>query len=362
MTLKIPNSQHGFTLIEMMLVMVVIGMLLYAGMNYMQQKFQADRIDRTALQMQQILNAGLAYYVNTASWPVASPERFTGTDEFLQRNGYLLPGKINNPWGLTDPENHPTSYSLITDGNKKLLTVVTYIGNTPQAITNAQVIAGKLPMGITCQSFRDFDIEDNVICKACADKNPCYVGASVNVPGENLNNATAINYAGLYHSGACVKMPTCPIKGMVPSIMVVPVSVTGASDEPTVAAGKTCTPTDLSDCQINSYPITSFTGVALANIPVVYGPRAPDCGDPYLPSPPPPSPCLSDSTGKPISDSDPKAQYWRVCLQVASTKGNVTPPTNKNTWGQLMGTVMVLIRCSTPQEHATDSGFDVYQN
>jgi len=59
----------GFTLIEMLLVLIIVSMIIYMGLGYLQQRTVQIRMDRTSLQMQQILNAGMAYYIANSTWP-----------------------------------------------------------------------------------------------------------------------------------------------------------------------------------------------------------------------------------------------------------------------------------------------------
>ena len=59
----------GVTLIEILLVLVIIASIIVVAGRYFQQKAETMRIDRTALQMQYILSAGLAYYVANGTWP-----------------------------------------------------------------------------------------------------------------------------------------------------------------------------------------------------------------------------------------------------------------------------------------------------
>src|SRR5262249_9514404 len=87
------NEQKGFTLVEMLLVLVITATLIYAALGYFQQRTLQMRMDRTSIQMQQILNAGLAFYVANSNWP---------TDITTDLQGTYLPNITpTNPWGQT---------------------------------------------------------------------------------------------------------------------------------------------------------------------------------------------------------------------------------------------------------------------
>src|SRR5687768_2200405 len=64
------QKTKGFTLLEMLLVLAISSSLVVLLLNYTTQKSDEMRRDKTVLQIQQILNAALSYYVNTSTWPV----------------------------------------------------------------------------------------------------------------------------------------------------------------------------------------------------------------------------------------------------------------------------------------------------
>jgi prepilin-type N-terminal cleavage/methylation domain-containing protein len=308
---------RGFTLIEMLLVMTIISAFIYASIGYIQQRTLALKIDRTAAQMQQILNAGLAYYVSNQQWPANLAA--------LQAGGYL-PASLPNPW------NASPSYTI--SSTSALLQVSLTL---PSALVNQSaigtILAGKLPLASSSTV---------VIPPVCPPlPAPCppptsqtTVVASVNIPGQNLNNATAVNFTGIYHNGACVPVPKCPTlpngTAMVPSISVAPASVSGMNDGST-----------------DVYPISSFTAYAMGPNNYVNG--ATSGG---------PSSCASDMSGNTACYSNvaggttvPTGSYWRVCLQVVTEKGAVKWQAGTGQYA----TVTVLTRCTIPTENAGSS-------
>lgn len=294
----------GFTLIEILLVIVIISTFIVMGVGYLQQRVLAERIDRTALHMQQILNAGLAYYVKEGSWP-ANLDALRGT--------YLPPLTVTfqNGWGQP-------FFLVKTDTNLYVYTEI--IANTAAtASAQAQLLAGKVPLSYVTEDVTNTP-PDQVNCTGTS----CFVVASVNIPGENLNSANAVHFAGLYHHGGCVPQPTCPLSTMTPQVMIVPVSVSGVND---------------TNSQ-NTYPITSFTGFAT-------GPAAnpPGC-----------------KGGNGVACSAQNAQgelYWRACMQIITERGDVST-TNASTWGKNV-TLMAITRCAINNE-PSGSSFSVYSN
>lgn len=333
----------GFTLIETLLVLIIISSILFMGMRYFQQKIQQMKIDRTTLQMQQILNAGLSYYVANGRWPVTVNTSVditaTPTTNNLQNtvSGSYLPYGVTiaSPWG----GDH---YYIYTDAEGKLFTVYTSITATTSGVAAAMsnIIAGTLPLAsTTATNGTPPPTGSTPICTT--GDTTCYIVASVSIPGQNLNNAAAVNFAGTYRNGACVPVPVCPrdpVSGVVmtPQIQLVPVSVSGLNE-----------PGD------NVYPIESFT--AYARGPATLPANPPACSGFSTYSPP----CNTGITGNPAQS------YWRACLQIITEKGNVAetnPYTGNpaNDYGAKVS-VMAITRCSINNE-PSGSNFNIYGN
>ncbi len=325
----------GFTLIEILLVLVIISMIIYLGVGYVEQRALSARIDRTSLQMQQILNAGLAYYVANGNWPPNSPN---SAISYLQ-GSYLPPQNVllQSPWGqqyvaIGSEGTPPAQFFVYTEVTA---------GKSTTSVAN--IIAGQLPMAYTTSEAPTANAPPASGTACAASATTCYVVSSVNVPGQNLNNASAVNFAGLYHHGGCVPVPTCPVDKngfqMTPEIMVVPVSVSGVNDPQS------------GNNPPNVYPISSFTAYAV--------------GDNGASTPNGTSPPACDNNGSApscktnLQTSGTAAAYWRVCLQVVTQQGNVVT-TNSSQWGNLV-TLMAITRCAI-QNEPSGSDFSVFSN
>lgn len=336
--LKIARPKiSGFTLIEMMLVAVIIGMFAYLGIRYSQEKTTQLRMDRTALQMQQVLNGGLAYYVVEGKWPNNIGD--------LETSNFILPN-LKNPWG----NPYVVVANEATDPKLFVYTQIPGSVATGTAVSTAAIIAGKLPLSYTSATEGVPDVSPPPQDESCVVAGggggapaSCFVVGSVNIPGQNLNNVGAVNFANLYHNGACVPVPNCPINpktgtAMDAEIVAVPVSVTGIAQDPN------CTdPNDPNTCgSPKTYPISSFTAYAkdqADNTPNGCESNAPEV-------------CLEDNSGATLT-----GRYWRVCLSVATAGGDVKP--DKNAWGRLTGTILAITRCVSPEEK-TGSNFTVF--
>lgn len=313
---------RGFTLLEMLLVMTIVSMFIFVSVGYVQQRTLALSIDRASAQMQQVLNAGLSYYVNNGTWPADLTT--------LQNGSYLPTGAFNSPWG--------TSYSVSSSQ-----TLFSVSMSLPAALVNQSaigtILAGKLPLATSNTSSSTTQQPCGVTpwgapmtCPVTTTTST--ITAYVNVPGQNLNNASAVNYAGLYHNGACVPAPECPVDKtgatMTPQVLLVPVSVSGMNDNST-----------------NVYPMSSFTAYATTLTDTASG-GPPACASNANQS----TACYSDVWGgTPISSG----KYWRACLQVVTEKGSVVWT---STTGQY-ATILAITRCGITNEN-TGSGFNVW--
>lgn len=328
----------GFTLLEILLVMVIVASIILMLITYTTTKTDETKRDVTVLQYEQILNAGLAYYINNSIWPTDIPT--------LQTDNYL-PNKptIANAWGQSY-----TFYNDLTSGTFSICSSITgrQIGAGPTAsytsATHANIIASRLPMAYVASGSCTASMPTAGTCASTT----CAVVATVNIPGQNLNNARSINFAGLYHNGACVPAPVCPNpfggsnpSGMKPAIMVVPVSVSGNfyGDN-------------------NVYPLSSFTAYAVGS-PTASGSIS--VGDPVGT----PSACTTSAptacTG--IVGAAGSGLYWRVCLDVVTEKGRIgsagsVPP---SVWNLNSGTIMAITRC-VPNNEPAGSDFTVFQS
>lgn len=347
------SAKKGFTLIEMLLVLVIASMILILSIGYFQQRTLASRIDLTAAQMQQVMNAGLSYYVASGTW--ACPTA-TAASPYSCRvnklNPYIPLGTLQaNPWGTAlkdDGSNGPSGY--IFSNSSKVMYVIVELPNTMSNLDAvSQILVGKLPVGYLASDYGPMPPTPITNCKTGSS---CYVVGVVNVPAQNLNNASAVNFAGLYHNGACVPAPECPVdnKGntMKAQIIVVPVSVSGINDAPTSIFG-TCGPNNLSSCQVTTYPLSSFTAYATGGLDTM----PPACASGTVGAAP--AACATTAGGGPL----PQTKLWRVCLAVKTERGKVNPSTSE--WGQLVGTIMVMTRCAITNE-PSGSSFNVWFN
>lgn len=342
----------GFTLLETMLVLALIGTMLVMAINYGARHMAQQRLEMSALQMQQILNAGLAYYTSHGTWPStcafasnsATNASTWSSISALSTAGYLPANLERNAFGYS----YAMSCDRITGG-------VFYVMTQVSSHAIALALAGELPLGYTSDQYGNPSTTEN------------YVTAQVTIPGQNLNNARSVNFSGIYHHGACVPVPNCPgydpsasapgckngrTDCMVPQIMVVPVAVSGVSDPPPSPLPSPYVP--------NVYPIASFTayayGPAGAPVDCLTGATATACTGTALQS-------TSASSNTPLGTgiASPNGLYWRVCLQVVTQKGVVAQTntaTGMDAWGQY-ASLMVITRCTPPNE-PFGSDFGVY--
>jgi len=318
--LNLMSKKRGFTLLEMLLVLVIVSSMVALGLNYTTQKADELRRDRASMQYQQILNAGLAYNLSMSTWPTLAQ---------LSTNGFLPNVVQNNPWGNA---YNVTTVTVTNGGTLFYVFSLVPVASAAQ-LALANTLAGRLPMAFATTANPPDPTQ------LCTVGSTCYVAAAVPAPGQNLNNARSVNFANLYHHGACVPAPACPAN-MTPEILTVPTEVAGVND-PTPP-----TPP-------NVYPVSYFKAYALGGangVPVVAS---------AVPS------CPGDTTACVISWPSPVATYWRVCMQVVTSQGDVATTntaTGANAWGQFE-TILAITRCvpgSPTTTEPTGSNFGVF--
>jgi hypothetical protein len=293
------------------------------------------------MQVEQLLNAGLAYYTNFGSWPA-------GLNDL--QGSFLPSGTIQNAWGQNFTVSANTTNTTAPGSQFSVCTTI--VGK--QAFTAATIIAGRLPMALAIDGTVNCPTSITTACTK--NSTTCTIVSSVNIPGQNLNNARSINFAGLYHSGACVAAPSCPLN-MVPTIFLTPVSLSGMND----------------DASSNVYPISSFSTYARGTTP-------PSSSPPSASSPPPPgaSPYNCDGTATQSCGLPATAKYWRACVRIVTQKGVVTSRGNlvsfgvsvwwggNRTWARDAALILALTRCMPANESTipavSGSGFDVFEN
>lgn len=343
----------GFTLLEAMLVLAIVGSVLVMAINYGSRQIAQQRLDKTAIQMQQILNAGLAYYTTYGTWPggtcVFASNSTTNSANWSNLSSLTTAGYLPTTMGLS-PFGY--SYAITCDS---ITNGVFYVITQTSSMASALAIAGELPVGYLSDQYGN------------PQTTGTYVTAQVTIPGENLNNARSVNFSGVYHHGACVPVPNCPgydptatppgcknggTHCMTPEIIVAPVGMSGVSDKPSSPLPSPYYP--------STYPITGFTayayGPGTAPMDCLTGTTATDCTGTALQS-------TASSSNNPLGTgiASPNGLYWRVCLQVVTQKGIVSTTntaTGANAWGQY-ASLMVITRCVPPNE-PFGSDFGVY--
>lgn len=152
------HNISGYTLIELILVTAIIAAIAVLGLAAYKQKVMNMKIDKTALQMQMWLQAGMAYYVDNGEWPGKdTPDQGAKNAQELITQGYMpelsnngnTNNKASNPWGKpylvkvvqsSSEGNNPRSNFLEVD-----TTIPADIG--PESSKIAEMIAARVPAG-----------------------------------------------------------------------------------------------------------------------------------------------------------------------------------------------------------------------
>ncbi len=236
----IKKTQQGFTLLEVMLAIVVISTLAVFSIGMFQQQAVNAQVDKTALQMQQWLEAAKAYYVDNNAWPDGTKyDGSAGTASCTEQidvdpTAFLLEGKCgplaknnkvyiqsgisieNNAWNdafkLLPPSQQANS-------NSSMFEVVSPI---PASIKNAyylaQRVAGHLPNATVDNSGQD---------------QPIAAIAAVTIPGAASTNSSGNVLIQSMHDLTCPRAgPYCQTKDSTPKeVLAKPICPVGMDPE-----------------------------------------------------------------------------------------------------------------------------------
>lgn len=153
-------AHTAFTLIEMLFIIVILGILLALSLSVFQQRGLNVKIDKTALQLQQLIQAANQYYADWNCWPNST----TCPGNAPDFNYYLPLGATNNPWGNPyqyGPDPNQTGNFLINSGDLITNQAATRVASVlPNAIINTgdnrQVLVSTQTQNINAISFQIF--------------------------------------------------------------------------------------------------------------------------------------------------------------------------------------------------------------
>lgn len=191
------SKNFGFTLIILLLLLAVVGVMISYRVITLQQKEQESKIEKAALQIEGILEAGKTYYKDKNHWP--NPERLL--EDFTP---YLPLGKfIPNPWGGT--------YTVsIVDGDFQVSTDVL-------REDVAKSIAALLPNASVAK-----DATSKIVTRIASDLNLNPGEIVMRSPLVKTWNADDFNHEGVVKSDDYFGCPW----GMEGHLMVIPQSFT----------------------------------------------------------------------------------------------------------------------------------------
>lgn len=90
------KKNFGFTLIELLFVIAIIGVVFSIGLSLTRGKAEQFKIEKTALQMEQILQGAMAFYVDNGCWPNMKTGK---CKDIINFDPYLPVGGNRDPWG-----------------------------------------------------------------------------------------------------------------------------------------------------------------------------------------------------------------------------------------------------------------------
>ena len=88
------GKTEGFSLLEVMLVILILSMIAVFALRMQGPKFRETLVDRSATQIKQIMEAATSYYIDNGTWPITT----------------ALQPSINAPY----PALYPSNITMLT--------------------------------------------------------------------------------------------------------------------------------------------------------------------------------------------------------------------------------------------------------
>jgi len=226
------NKDSGFTLIELLLALALVAALVAAGLAAYQIQLRNFKVDKTALQMQQWLQAGMAVYADCGKWPTLNTlnqiigqkawDTTTCKNHAGETRAYMPPGSQYGPWPstLVSSKNFYNFGPVDGDADKAAqFFVETYIEpDTLQMKNIGKMIAGRLPV-----ANADEIINKRVRVIAYINKSSLVSGGGPNPPGggsqivdmEMVNSGQTAKHIKKPDQATCDALGT----GLVPALV-----------------------------------------------------------------------------------------------------------------------------------------------
>lgn len=191
------RRHSGYTLIELLLVVAVIALIAALGVKTYRDKAQSDRINIAALNMQHVLEAGMAYYTGQGSlWPQknntcsATPSDQVFVKQYLPNQSNQSNLGVSLCWSGEDPTTQ-------VDQKGKIFWVALPItaADAATAADQAKRIAARLPNAVIMDDPSNTTDKPTNTCSSTT----CYVRAEVTIPSSSTTN----NQAYLAGMGNC---------------------------------------------------------------------------------------------------------------------------------------------------------------
>lgn len=170
------KKNNGFTLIEMIFVVAIIGVIIVLGMSYTSKLNERSKENMASLQIQQILQAAMTYYIQKDQWPSQGDSGSSNADADFNKN-YLPARKAleTNPWAIKMPTYGAGYAWSYTDQRNGIFKVQT---KTPSKNIAKRVVA-LLPNAYTDDSSGgsgdDTIVDVEIAVPGMADVNEGYI-------------------------------------------------------------------------------------------------------------------------------------------------------------------------------------------
>ena len=99
------KNTNAFTLIELLIVVLIIGILAAVALPQYQKTVEKSKATQALTLLKSVYNAAKAYQLANGNWPedfesLAVTIPFTGQTNFLSSGGHYIQGRSNDDWSI----------------------------------------------------------------------------------------------------------------------------------------------------------------------------------------------------------------------------------------------------------------------
>lgn len=215
------SNQTGFTLIELMLVLVVITVMMISAFRTMQEKASAMQVQRVGEQIEDIMSGAQQFYLEYGAWPGSSQATATSDATTDMVSQGLISPLVNSPWDTPyslcpielDADTSTTAAVCVASSESKPIAsnqAGFFVYLKVPSMAAAYQVAALVPNGVVFPVDGGFQVQSYVVSGTMSNANFIQFATQVEATCHGVTPATPQ-----------IPVPNCPTN-WTPQIYAVP--------------------------------------------------------------------------------------------------------------------------------------------